>query len=139
MNSTVRRQAQILSVTIASVSIGLMACSSPPKQNDAPTPAAAQPQQAQPPQAQAPPQAQPQRYDLKGKVVSIDKPGKKTTVDAEDIPGFMGAMTMPYPVRDEHLLDNLSPGDQITAKVVSTGGDFWLENIMKVSAGTPAK
>jgi len=115
-------------MTVAWGSIGVMACSSPPpKQNDAPPPAAAQPQQTQP-----------QRYDLKGKVVSIDKSGKMLTVDHGDIPGFMGAMTMPYPVKDLHLLDNLSPGDQITAKVVSAGGDVWLENIVAAS-GTPAK
>lgn len=131
MNRTGRHTARILSMTFAWFSIGAIACSSPPKQNDAPPPAAAQPPQAQ--------QTQPQRYDLKGKVVSVDKSGKMLTVDHGDIPGFMGAMTMPYPVKDPHLLDNLSPGDQITAKVVSAGGDVWLENIVTVSAGTPAK
>jgi protein SCO1/2 len=131
MKRTGRHAARILSATVAGFSIGLMACSSPPKQSDAPPPAAAQPPQSQ--------QMQPQRYDLKGKVVSIDKSGKMVTVDHGDIPGFMGAMTMPYPVKDSHLLDNLSPGDQITAKVVSASGDVWLENIATVNAGAPAK
>jgi Cu/Ag efflux protein CusF len=133
MKSTGRHAARILSAMVAGFSIGLMACSSPPKQSDAPPPAAAQPAAAQ---AQ---QTQPQRYDLKGKVVSVDKSGKMVTVDHGDIPGFMGAMTMPYPVKDSHLLDNLSPGDQITAKVVSASGDVWLENIVTVNAGAPAK
>jgi protein SCO1/2 len=77
-----------------------MACSSPPKQSEAQTLVPAQSQQTEP-----------QRYALNGKVVSIDKPGRKLTVDHEAIPGFMGAMTMAYPVKDEHLLDNLSPAD----------------------------
>ena len=128
MNRAETHSARILCVTVACFSTGMLACSSPPKQNDAPTPAAAQTQQAQP-----------QRYDLKGKVVSIDKAGKMVTVDHGDIPGFMGAMTMPYRVRDQHLLDNLAPGDQVTAKVVSGGGEIWLENIVTVNTGTPAK
>ena len=88
-----------------------------------------------PPAMQAQPSAEhPARYDLNGKVVAIDKAAKKLTVDHGDIPGFMGAMTMPYSVKDEHALDNLTVGDQISAKVVSTGSEFWLENI----TGRPA-
>jgi Cu/Ag efflux protein CusF len=41
----------------------------------------------------------------------------------------MGAMTMAYLVKDERALDNLSPGDHVTAKIVSSGGSFCLENI----------
>jgi protein SCO1 len=130
MNETGSRSAWILCVAIAGLCLGLVACSSQPKQSETPTPAATQSQQ---------PQSQLQRYDLKGKVVSIDKAGKNVTVDHEDIPGFMGAMTMAYPVKDEHLLDTLSSGDQITAKVVSGGGEVWLENIMTVNRATPAK
>jgi protein SCO1/2 len=75
------------------------------------------------------------RYELKGRVVSIDKSAKRMTVDHEAIPGFMGAMAMPYPVKDEHALDEVSAGDQITAKVVSSGGSFWLEDIVVTSHG----
>jgi protein SCO1/2 len=120
--------ALLLSATIAALGLGLMSCSSEPRQSDAQTAAPAQSQQAPT-----------ERYDLKGKVVAVDKPGKRLTVDHEAIPGFMGAMTMPYPVRDEHLLDNLSPGDRITAKVVSAGGEFWLENVATVNPAAPAK
>jgi protein SCO1/2 len=112
----------MLSPLVVMLCIGSAACSSHEE-----TPAASpQPQQVQ-------------RYNLTGKVVAVDKPRKKITVDHEAIPGFMGAMTMPYPVKDEHLLDNLSPGDHITAKVVSTGSEFWLDNIVTVPGGTPGK
>jgi Cu/Ag efflux protein CusF len=83
--------------------------------------------QAQP--ASPPQQSQPARYDLKGKVVGVDKAGKTVAVAGEDIPGFMAAMTMSYPVKNEKLLEGLSPGDQITAKVVAQGSEYWLENI----------
>jgi protein SCO1 len=123
-------RAPAILTTIAILSLGLAACSS-----DAPKPAET-PATAP---AAAPATGQTaQRYDLKGKVVAIDKAGKKLTVDAGEIPGFMSAMTMPYSVKDEHLLDNLSAGDQITAKVVSSGGEIWLENIATVRA-EPAK
>src|SRR6266498_5551287 len=38
------------------------------------------------------------RYHLKGKVLSVDKRANMLNVDAEDIPGFMGAMTISYAV-----------------------------------------
>ena len=76
------------------------------------------------------------RFELKGKVVSIDLPQKKVVVDAQDIPGFMGAMTMPYPVKDAGLLDKLASGDQITAQVLEGEKEFWLENIVVVQKGT---
>ena len=95
-------------------------CSSPPAQNEP------QAQQAQPTEQKT------ERHELQGKVVSIDKAGKSVTVDHQEIPGFMGAMTMPYPVKDERLLDNLSPGDQVDAQVVADSASMWLENIVVV-------
>jgi protein SCO1 len=129
MDTRIVRAPAVLT-TIAILCLGLAACSSDaPKPSE--TPAAAP--------AAAPATGQTaQRYDLKGKVVAIDKAAKKLTVDAGDIPGFMSAMTMPYQVKDEHLLDNLLAGDQITAKIVSSGGDMWLENIVPVKP-EPAK
>ena len=69
------------------------------------------------------------RYDLKGKVVSVDRSARRVTVDHEAIPGFMGAMTMAYPVRDARALDTLSAGDEVTAKLVASDGTYWLEDI----------
>lgn len=75
------------------------------------------------------------KYELKGRVVAIDRAGKRLTVDHEAIPGFMGAMTMAYPVRGEHGLEGLAAGDQVTAKVVSSEGSYWLEEVAIVSHG----
>jgi hypothetical protein len=59
------------------------------------------------------PAAQPgeQRYHLKGTIVQIDKPQHHLVIDHGDIPGFMSAMTMPYPVADDKTLDRVSVGD----------------------------
>jgi Cu/Ag efflux protein CusF len=70
-----------------------------------------------------------QRYMLRGRVVSLDRAGRTVTVDAEAIPGFMGAMMMSYPVKDEHLLDPVSPREPITATIVRVGDEYWLEDI----------
>jgi len=75
------------------------------------------------------------RYHLKGKVVSVDKRTSMVNVDGEDIPGFMGAMTMPYTVKPASELDKLSPGDTITADVVVQDDNSWLENIAVTARG----
>ena len=66
------------------------------------------------------PASQARRYQLKGTVISIDRPEQRIVVDHEEIKGFMAAMAMPYPVSDPKLLDVAGPGDQITAEVVVT-------------------
>ena len=77
------------------------------------------------------------RYHLKGKVVSIDKRANMANIDGEDIPGFMGAMIMPYVVKPASELDKLAPGDAITADVVVQGDHSWIENVTVASHGTP--
>ena len=69
------------------------------------------------------------RYQLQGVIVSVDKPERSVVVKHEEIPGYMSAMTMPYDVADDEMLDKLSPGSQIRADVVVKGGSTRLENI----------
>jgi protein SCO1 len=71
-------------------------------------------------------------YQLKGKVVSIDQRGKMVNIDSEAIPGFMEEMTMPYQVKPESELNQLHPGDSITADLIVQDENAWLENIRKV-------
>ena len=113
-----------LLLPVAALCVWLGGCTSQPPQSDV------RPQ----PQSQ-PAQAQQKQYDLKGKVVGVDKAAKSVAVAGEEIPGFMGAMTMSYPVKNGQLLESLSTGDQITAKVITSGGDYWLENIAVVGKG----
>jgi Cu/Ag efflux protein CusF len=85
-------------------------------------------------------QPQMQRYSLKGKVTKIDKPRGQVVVDHEAIPGFMGAMEMPYPVADIQSLDTIATGDEIRADLVVTDGHAALENIVvtKKAGAQPA-
>ena len=69
------------------------------------------------------------RYNLRGEVISKKPATGEITVKHGDIAGFMDAMTMPYQVKDRSVLQDLQPGDKITAVVVVKGDDYWLENV----------
>jgi protein SCO1/2 len=71
-----------------------------------------------------------ERYDLKGKVVNVDKRGSTVTIAHEDIPGLMEGMTMPFKLKDEWAFDQLAPGDQVSATLVIQGDRSWLEGIV---------
>lgn len=71
------------------------------------------------------------RFTFHGKVVSVDKAAKKAKIDHENIPGYMDAMTMDFPIREDWVWDELKPGSDIRAELVvdNAKGEFWLENI----------
>jgi len=79
------------------------------------------------------------RYPLTGRVVSVDKPNQSINIDGDEIPGFMAAMKMPYPVKDTSILGKVSPGDQIKAEIVVGGDGAYLENLAVAKAQTPNK
>jgi len=72
------------------------------------------------------------RYDLKGKVVSVDKAERRVTLEHENIPGYMDAMTMPFAIRkkDDWAMEVLKPGQHMTATLVVDEGLSWIENIV---------
>ena len=69
------------------------------------------------------------RYELKGKVIAVDKAKKKATVDHREIPGFMEAMTMDFEIRADWVWDDLTPGSEISATLVVDKDGYWLENL----------
>ena len=71
------------------------------------------------------------RYPLKGKIVSVEPELKQVTIEHEEIKGYMEAMTMPFPLRDETLLRKVKKGDGIQATLVIGGVGGWrLENVV---------
>ena len=80
-------------------------------------------------------------YTLKGTVVAADKAKKKASIKHEDIPGYMDAMTMEFPVRADWVWDDLTKDAEIRADLVvdNAKGEFWLENIAIVAASSPNK
>ena len=69
------------------------------------------------------------RYELRGKVVMVEKEKQLVTITHEDVAGLMPAMTMPFTVPNQADLDFLAPDDQITATLVVDGSHSWLENV----------
>src|SRR5947207_12166685 len=67
------------------------------------------------------------RYDLKGKVVAVDKTARTATIAHEDIPGYMPGMTMPFSVKDDGDLEMIKPGNVVTATLVVDGPSSWIE------------
>jgi protein SCO1/2 len=80
------------------------------------------------------------RYELRGVVKGIDRARSEITVDHEAVAGYMPAMTMAFPLRDDpQVIALLRPGDRIEATLVVGDGRFWLEKVLtKGFVPTPA-
>ena len=81
------------------------------------------------------------RYDLKGKVVAVEKDKHLITVAHEDIKDYMPGMTMPFTVGEqaEWVFEpphEVVAGDQITATLIVDGARAWLEDIVITKEGT---
>ena len=69
------------------------------------------------------------RYDLKGRVVAVERDKHLVTISHEDIKDFMPGMTMPFTLPDELSLNYIVVGDDIKATLVVDGAHSWLENV----------
>lgn len=80
------------------------------------------------------------RYELRGKVISVDRANNKAEIDHEAIPDLMPRMTMNFVIKEDWVWDDLLPGAEIRAELVvdNTADDpYWLEKIGIVSAPNP--
>jgi Cu/Ag efflux protein CusF len=85
------------------------------------------------------PQPTAKRYPLTGKVISVDKQAGSADINNDPIPGFMDPMVMPYPIKPPAAVEQLQPGDSITAEVVvAEPGKYWLENVKITGHAKPA-
>jgi Cu/Ag efflux protein CusF len=79
--------------------------------------------------------AKPKSYTFHGKVVAVTANG--LTVDGEKVEGWMGAMTMSYPVDKPEVLKKIKVGDQIMATVFD--GDTTLHSVEVMPQGKSDK
>lgn len=84
----------------------------------------------------------PERYHFTGEIMSIDTQDQSAVINGDNIPGFMDPMTMSYKIKPPSMLNQLHPGDLISAEVVvikptkSEGpADYWLENVKVTGKG----
>jgi protein SCO1/2 len=66
-----------------------------------------------------------------GVVTEVASAEKKVTIKHDAIPDYMGAMTMPFRVKDSNELANLAPGDAVSFRIVIEGNEGWIDQIHK--------
>lgn len=83
-----------------------------------------------------------ERYQIKGKVISVDKAAKTASIKHEDIPGLMPAMTMDFLIKEDWVWDDLLPGSEIRAELVvdkQAKDPYWLEKIGILAVSIPGQ
>ncbi len=83
-----------------------------------------------------------QTFQVKGVVVELEADGKTVKIKHEEIPGYMGAMTMPFEARDTNELRGLAAGDPVSFRMTVTETDGWIDQIKKLDTprtNTPPK
>lgn len=75
-------------------------------------------------------------YELKGKVVQVDKAQRLLVIAHEEIKDYMPAMTMPFVVRDDWVFEIAAPGNSIAANYVVDGAQSWLEDVVITEGGS---
>jgi Cu/Ag efflux protein CusF len=87
----------------------------------------------------APPEAAVERYTLHGTVVQLNQQNMAATIDHEEIVGWMGAMTMDFPITDKAEFDKLQTGDRITGAVFVGSDGFHLGEIKVIERAVEEK
>ncbi len=80
------------------------------------------------------------RYPFRGTIISVDKANKKASIEHEKVEGFMDAMTMDFPIKDDWVWEDLSPGSEIRAELVVDNAatpPFYLEKLAISAAPNP--
>jgi Cu/Ag efflux protein CusF len=78
-----------------------------------------------------PEKVSPKSYDVHGKVTAIRPDQSGVTLDHDDIPGLMKAMTMEFPVKDAKILDGLEVGDHVEGKLLVESGKYFVTELKK--------
>ena len=75
------------------------------------------------------------RYHLRGLVLGTSPATGQITVQHDDIPGFMPAMTVAYKLKDLKQIQNLIPGDEIAADIRahSDSDNYLLDSVTTTS------
>ena len=82
------------------------------------------------------------RYTLKGKVISVNREKKTAKIDHEAIEDYMPAMEMDFPIHEDWVWDDLTPGSEIRAELVvdnTAKVPYFLEKIGIVAAAKPGQ
>jgi len=76
-------------------------------------------------------------YPVRGIVVASDAKTGQVTLDADAIPGYMEAMTMPYTLKQPNIATDLHRGDTITATLEVSANNAVLDEIDVIAQAKP--
>ena len=76
----------------------------------------------------------PRTFAVRGILRQIDFAGRSVTVEHEEIPDYMPAMTMPFDVKTMAEVEPLKAGDAIAFTLVVTDKSSWIENVKTIAA-----
>jgi protein SCO1/2 len=80
------------------------------------------------------PAGHPRTFQVHGQIRAVDLTGKTVRIAHEEIPHYMPAMTMPFPVKDANVLQGLAAGENVQFELVVTENDAWISHIEKIEA-----
>jgi Cu/Ag efflux protein CusF len=74
------------------------------------------------------------RYSIHGEVMRLEADNKLATIRHQKIEGYMGAMTMTFPVKDPQEFAALQVGNCIDGAVFVQGDNLWVGEIKHTDA-----
>jgi Cu/Ag efflux protein CusF len=77
-----------------------------------------------------------EKYAIKGRIVSLHEAEKTAVIEHEEIVGWMSAMTMGFPIRDDADWRKLKVGSQIEGAVFASDDGFYVGEIKVVGEGS---
>jgi protein SCO1/2 len=69
------------------------------------------------------------RYPIEGEILKVNPGDQTATIKHSEIKGWMGAMTMDYPVPSKTDMGKLHSGDHIKGTVFVQDEEFWVGDI----------
>ena len=77
--------------------------------------------------------AAPRTFLVRGLVKSVSPDGLSATIQHEEIPNYMMAMTMPFEVKDRKELVEIKSGDAVSFRLLVTEDHGWIDQVKKTS------
>lgn len=68
-------------------------------------------------------------YKIEGEILKVNSVEQSATIKHKPIEGWMGAMTMDYPIKTKEDMAKLHPGDHIEGTVYVQGEEYTVGNI----------
>ncbi len=79
------------------------------------------------------------KYRIEGEILKTDPAGQTATIKHKAIEGWMGAMTMDYPIRTKEDFAKLHVGDRVDGTVYVQDENYSVGDVHTAPPGQPAQ